>query len=63
MAKKDHTNKKYGLLPTKATEYDTLSLGHCLCVSGGSIYNKDTSQKNSLLALTMMDPEIKHWLI
>jgi hypothetical protein len=39
----------------------TLSLGHGLCGSGGSIYNKDTSQNtlsSTLLALTMIDPEI-----
>jgi hypothetical protein len=42
MTKKAH--KKYGLLPPKIAEYDTVSLGHDLCGSGGSIYNKDTSQ-------------------
>jgi hypothetical protein len=28
-----------------------------MCVSGGSIYNKDTSQTHSLLLLTMIDPD------
>jgi hypothetical protein len=54
--------EKYGLLPPKIAESDTVSLGHGLCESGGSIYNKDTSQitLHSLLALTMIDPAIKH---
>jgi hypothetical protein len=41
--------KKNGLLPPKIAESDALSLGHGLCGSGGSIYNKDTSQ-NTLSA-------------
>jgi hypothetical protein len=59
MTKKER--KKYGLLPPKIAESDTVSLGHGLCGSGGSIYNKDTSQNTlsfSLLALTMIDPVI-----
>jgi hypothetical protein len=36
---------KYGLLQPKITDADTVTQGHGLCGSGGSIYNKDTSQK------------------
>jgi hypothetical protein len=46
--------KKYGLLPPKIAESDILSLDHGLCGSGGSIYNKDTSQ-NTLSACTHND--------
>jgi hypothetical protein len=34
--------KKYGLVSPKIAESDNVSLGHDLCGSGGSIYNKDT---------------------
>jgi hypothetical protein len=51
MTKKER--KKCGLLPPKV-ESDTQSLGHGLCRSGGSIYNKDTSQ-NTLSAFTHND--------
>jgi hypothetical protein len=54
MTKKEHARKKYGLLPPKIAESDTLSLTHGLCVSDGSIYNKDTSQ-NTLSACTHND--------
>jgi hypothetical protein len=50
---------KYGLLPPKRTESDTAFLGHGMCGSCESIYNKDTSQNTlsfSLLVLTMIDP-------
>jgi hypothetical protein len=66
MAKKEPTRKKYGLLPPKIAESDNVPLVHGLCRSGGSIYNKDTSQNTlfvSLIALTMIDPEIKHRLV
>jgi hypothetical protein len=63
MTKKERESKKNGLLPPKIAESDILSLGHGLCGSGGSIYNKDTSQKHSLLAVTMIDPAIHHWLV
>jgi hypothetical protein len=59
----EHTHKKYGLLPPKVAESDTVSLGHGLCGSGGFIYNEDTIQNllhASLLALIMIDPEIHH---
>jgi hypothetical protein len=39
------------VLPPKIVESDTVSLGHSLCGSGGSIYNKDTSQ-NTLSSCT-----------
>jgi hypothetical protein len=59
MTKKENARKKYGLLPTKIAESDNMSLFHDLCGSGGSIYNKDTSQNTLylyLLAHTMIDP-------
>jgi hypothetical protein len=59
MLKKDQRRKKYGLLPPKIAESDIVSLGHSLCVCGGSIYNKDTSQNtlsNHLPSLTMIHP-------
>jgi hypothetical protein len=59
MTKKERSRKKYGLLPPKIAESDTVSLCHGMSGSGGSIYNKDTSQNtlsSSLLALTMIDP-------
>jgi hypothetical protein len=46
--------KKYGLLPPKIAESDTIYLGHVLFGSSGSIYNKDTSQ-NTLSACTHND--------
>jgi hypothetical protein len=57
MKKKER--KKCGLLPPKIVESDAVSLGHGLCGSGGSIYNKNSSQNTlfvSLFALTMIDP-------
>jgi hypothetical protein len=59
MLKKDQRRNKYGLLPPKIAESDIVSLGHSLCVCGGSIYNKDTSQNtvsNHLPSLTMIHP-------
>jgi hypothetical protein len=64
--KEGEYRKKYGLLPPKIAESDILSLGHGMCGSGGSIYNKDTSQNTlstTILALTMIDPAINHWLV
>jgi hypothetical protein len=58
--------KKYRLLPFKIDEPQIVSLGHGLCGSGGSMYNKDTSQSTLptlMLALTMIDPEIHHRLV
>jgi hypothetical protein len=57
MTKKDH--KKYGPLPPKIAESDTIFLIHSLCGSDESINNKDTSQitlSDSLPALKMIDP-------
>jgi hypothetical protein len=54
MTKKERVCKKFGLLPHKIAESDTVSLGHGLCGSGGSIYNKDTSQ-NTLSVCTHND--------
>jgi hypothetical protein len=42
------------MLPPKIAESDSVSLGHGLCGSCGSIYNKDTSQ-NTLSACTHND--------
>jgi hypothetical protein len=61
MKKKER--KKYGLLPPKIAESDTMSLGNGLCGSGGSIYNKDTSQ-NALSACNHNDGSSnKHWMV
>jgi hypothetical protein len=59
MTKKERSRKKYGLLPLKIAESDTITLVCGLCGSGWYIYNKDTSQNtlySPLLALTMIDP-------
>jgi hypothetical protein len=61
MTKKEHTRKKYGLLPPKIAETDTVFLGYVLCGSGGSVYNKDTSQ-NTLSDCTHNDRSRK-WLV
>jgi hypothetical protein len=73
MTKNERTRKKYGLLPHKIAESDTLSLCHGLCVSDGSIYNKDTSQNTlspcthnnrsrntPLVGLKLLKPQISH---
>jgi hypothetical protein len=60
---KEKERKKYGLLPPKIAEFVTASLGHDFCGSGGSIYNKDTSQNTlsaSLIAITMILTEINN---
>jgi hypothetical protein len=57
MKKKER--KKYGMFQPKIAESDIVFMCHGLCGSGGSVYNKDTSQNTlsySLLALTMIDP-------
>jgi hypothetical protein len=58
MTKKER--KKYGLLSPKIAESAIASLGHGLSVSGGtSLFTIMTPPKtHSLLALTMIDPEI-----
>jgi phosphatidylethanolamine-binding protein (PEBP) family uncharacterized protein len=57
--------KKYGLLSPKIAESERLSLGHGLCGSGGTIpfTIRTPAKTNSLLALTMIDPEAQHWLV
>jgi hypothetical protein len=52
MTKKER--KKYGRLPPKIAEYDTVSLGHGMYGYGGSIYNKNTIQ-NTLSACAHND--------
>jgi hypothetical protein len=55
--------KKYGLLPPKTAESDTVALGHGLCGSGGSIYNKEMI-KNTLSACNHNDrSRNQHWLV
>jgi hypothetical protein len=56
LTKKSLINKTYGLLPTKITESDIVTLGHELCQSDGttSIYNKDNIQ-NTLSAFNHND--------
>jgi hypothetical protein len=54
MTKKDRESNKYGFVTPKIAESDTVFLGHGLCGSGGSIYNKDTSQ-NTLSTCTHND--------
>jgi type II secretory ATPase GspE/PulE/Tfp pilus assembly ATPase PilB-like protein len=63
ISKMENNRKKYGLLPHKIAESDTLYLVHGMCGSGGttSIYNKDTSQ-NTLSACTHHDRS-SHWLV
>jgi hypothetical protein len=63
MTKKQH--KKYGLLLPIIAESDTQYLGHGMCGSGGNTpFTITTPDKtHSMLALTMIDPAIKHWLV
>jgi hypothetical protein len=58
MTKKDHTDKKYGLLRTKIYESDSISLVDGPCGSGGShpFTISTLAKAHSLLALTMIDP-------
>jgi hypothetical protein len=65
MTKKEREGKKYGLLPPKIAESDTVSLVHGLCGSGGShpFTIRIPTKTHSLLVLTMIDPEIKHKLV
>jgi hypothetical protein len=59
MTKKERVCKKYGLLPPKIAESVSVSLVYGLCGSGGSIYNKDTSQNtlySPLFELIMIYP-------
>jgi hypothetical protein len=65
MTMKELTEKKYGLLPPKIAESDTVSLGHGLCESNG--YHPFTirtpAKTHCLLALTMIDPAIHRCLV
>jgi hypothetical protein len=61
MTKKERNHKKYGLLLPKIAESDIAPLGHGMCGSGESIYNKDTNQ-NTLSACTHNDRS-SHWLV
>jgi hypothetical protein len=56
MTKKER--KKYGLLPPKIAESDTVSLGHGLYGSGGTtpFTIRTPAKTHCLLALTMIDP-------
>jgi hypothetical protein len=60
MTKKEKSRKKYGLLPLKIAESDTVTLGHGLCGSGGTtpltIRTPDKAHSTFLLALIMIDP-------
>jgi hypothetical protein len=50
--------KKYGLLPPKIVEYDTVTPGHGMCGSGGTttFQIRTPAKTYSLLALIMIDP-------
>jgi hypothetical protein len=65
MTKKKRINKKYGLLPPKIEESDTVSLCHGLFGSGGATPFKMRTPANthSLLTLTMINPETKHRMV
>jgi hypothetical protein len=59
MTMKEH--EKYGLIPPKIAESDTVSLGHGMCGSGGTtaFTIRTPAKTHSLLdflALTMIDP-------
>jgi hypothetical protein len=60
MTKKENYREKYGLLSPKIAESDIVSLVHGLCGSGGShpFTIRTPAKTHSLLALTMIDPEI-----
>jgi hypothetical protein len=61
MTKKNHSNKKYGLLMPKIAESDTESLDHGICGSVRSIYNKNhshTSRNQTQVALKLLKSQI-----
>jgi hypothetical protein len=60
LTKKEQKRKKYGLLPPKIAESDTVSLGHVLCWSCGTtpFTLRTPAKTHSLIALTMIDPVI-----
>jgi hypothetical protein len=65
MTKKENNRKKYGLLPPKIEESDTVSLVNGMCGSGGTttFTIRTPAKTHSLISLTMIDPEIHHWLV
>jgi hypothetical protein len=52
-------SKKYGLLPPKIAEYDTVTLGHGMFGSGGShpFTIRIPTKTHSLLIFTIIDPD------
>jgi hypothetical protein len=58
MTKKERACKKYGLLPPKIAESDTLSLGHGLCGSCATtpFTISIPAKTHSLIVLSMIDP-------
>jgi hypothetical protein len=65
MTKKEPIFKKYGMISPKIAEFDTVSLGHGFCVLGGShpFTIRTPAKTHSMLALTMIDPEVINWLV
>jgi hypothetical protein len=63
--KKEHTCRKYRLLPPKIAESDIVFLAHGLCGSGGThpFTVRKSAKTHSLLALTRIDPAIHHSLV
>jgi hypothetical protein len=55
--------KKYGLLPPKIAESDPWVMGFVDLVGPLPFTIRTTAKTHSLLAITMIDPEIKHWLV
>jgi hypothetical protein len=61
MTKKESTHKKYGLLPPKIAKSDPWVM---VCVDlVGPFTIRTPAKTHFLLALTMIDPAIKHWLV
>jgi hypothetical protein len=58
MTKKEQKCKKYGMLPPKIAQSDTVSLCHGLCGSGRTtpFTIRTPAKTHSLLAFTMIDP-------
>jgi hypothetical protein len=56
MIKKKNNRKKYGLLPPKIAESDTVSLSRGLYGSGGSFIIRTRDKTHFLPVLTMIDP-------
>jgi hypothetical protein len=63
MTKKER--KKYGLLPPKIAESDTVSLSHGMCGSVGThpFTIRTPAKTHSMLALTMIYSSRHHWLV